>query len=444
LLKDDQLAFLAAEHNVAQFISFGPGPEPEPRHARIRGVTGSFSDATQAIHAILSVSSTCNIRTFSEQSPRGTPFHYQLRQPDEILTLLREYARQGYYTIVNETIDIGDGGVSGVAANGILEFAPQDTPRAVEKPGILSVQRDLGVRILELVYGFSAEIPDGDDQRIEFSIHPLRVGFRHSHTLLWQRDFLPAQEIETSLRWPNRFSRYIGDKAFGLITAFCVGAPVPETIVVSRTIAPFVFGLPTVTGERWIRTCPPEPAAGKFATFKGWSDPFELLRREDPEGGSISSVLSQHAVEAKFAGATYLANGRTRVEGVEGSGEQFMLGLRSPETLPDVIVRDVENLVNLCSSGLGNVRIEWAHDGNMAWLLQIHLEDLSDDWSTLSAGEPSRWLSFSPDDGLEALRKLIQLAHQQGAGIAITRPVGMTSHVGEILRSARIAARFPA
>ena len=48
-------------------------------------------------------------------------------------------AGEGYLTIVNETIDIHDGGISGVALAGIVEFAPDDTPRAVEQPGVAAL-----------------------------------------------------------------------------------------------------------------------------------------------------------------------------------------------------------------------------------------------------------------------------------------------------------------
>ena len=60
---------------------------------------------------------------------------------------MRTLAADGYFTIVNETVDTADGGVSGVVLGDIMEFAPLDTPRGVEKPGA-SVFR------MTLVYAF--------------------------------------------------------------------------------------------------------------------------------------------------------------------------------------------------------------------------------------------------------------------------------------------------
>ena len=36
-LKDERLVELSEQHNVAQFVSFSPGPTPQVRHCRIRG-----------------------------------------------------------------------------------------------------------------------------------------------------------------------------------------------------------------------------------------------------------------------------------------------------------------------------------------------------------------------------------------------------------------------
>lgn len=443
LLKDDQLVILASEHNIAQFVSFGPGHLPELRHCKIRGITGPFADAEHAVKRLLEIAPSCNIRTFHSYPARSTPFHYQLTGLDEVMALLKAYARQGYYTIVNETIDVNDGGVSGVALGGLLEFAPQDTPRAVEKPGIMSVGYDLGIQILRSIYGFSLDIPDGISQRVEFSIHPLRVGYKRTHTLLWQLDDVQPEVLKTNLRWPNRFSRFIGDKAFGLLVAHCLGAPVPRTTVISRGVAPFTFGIATATGEHWMRTCPPQPDPGKFTTTLGWRDPFALLQREDPKGTLISSIISQHAVKAEFSGATVPGSGSSsRVEGVAGKGDLFMLGRRPPEALPSYVNDDVQGLASRLRGDLGDIRLEWAHDGDQAWILQVHIAEPNTRADVLSLGNPSRWLEFDPEDGLETLREMVIYAQKTDAGIKVIRPVGLTSHVGEILRASSVPGRI--
>src|SRR6202041_2529952 len=95
--------------------------------------------------------------------------------------------------------------------------------------------------------------------RVEFSIHPIRCGYLNSHTLVWEIEETPMPTIDERFpRWPSRFSRLLGDKAFGLLVAHLAGLRVPSTFVIPRLLAPFRFGRKTCTGEIWIRTCPNE------------------------------------------------------------------------------------------------------------------------------------------------------------------------------------------
>src|SRR5262249_28129821 len=156
----------------------------------------------------------------------------------------------------------------------------------------------------------------------------IRRGYRKTHTIIWEMEDAPVPENDQNLpRWPNRFSRFCGDKAFGLLVADLAGLDVPDTLCIPRRLAPFRFGKPTGTGEVWIRTCPPEQAPGKYTTRHGWTDPFRLLADEDPTGTDLSSVLQQEGVDAQFSGAAEtLASGEPLLEGVAGTGERFMLG----------------------------------------------------------------------------------------------------------------------
>ena len=54
-------------------------------------------------------------------------------------SVLKRFSSQGLHTIVNETVDVNDGGVSGVLMHNVLEYSPDDTPRCVEKPGVASL-----------------------------------------------------------------------------------------------------------------------------------------------------------------------------------------------------------------------------------------------------------------------------------------------------------------
>jgi hypothetical protein len=447
-LKDDILAVLAQDHNVAQFASFGPGVDPAVRHAMIRGVDerdllNSSAGVDAAIEALLRVANTVNVRVFGASATKGLPFHYAISRAEEASRIVRKYATEGLYTIVNETIDVNDGGVSGVALGGIVEFAPEGTPRVVEEPGTLRASREFATRMLVTVYGIDPKFPTRNDVRVEFSLHPNRVGYRQGHVVFWERELIEAVELPWHLDWPNRFSRFIGDKAFGLLVAHLLGAPVPTTTVIGRKVRPFTFGSSTGSAEIWLRTCPVEQVPGKYTTLHGWSDPFKLLANEDPTGEEIASVLAQAAVTAEFSGASIpTADGADEIEGVRGRGDDYMLGTRRPEELPKRIISDVRSAIMNLRRSLGPVRVEWAHDGVSAWILQLHVTEQVGSLGILNPGDADSWIQFDPTDGIDALRELAARATEIGAGVEITRPVGTTSHVGDILRKANVPARL--
>jgi hypothetical protein len=443
-LKDEVLASLAERHNVAQFASFAPGVTPKLRYSRLRGDRDAGSadlDEQIALLLTLSAAQSVNIRSFRPDFPKGNPFTYGVDSVPDAVALVRGYAAQGYYTIVNETIDVADGGVSGVALGGVIEFAPGDTPRAVERPGVVAFPHQQATELLTTVYGFRPELEDVRDERLEFSIHPLRVGYRRTHTLLWERASVDSRTLAAAPIWPNSFSRLIGDKPFGLLVASFVGVPVPYTRVVPRRLAPFEFGRPTGTKEWWLRTCPPEPVHGHYTTCLGWRDPMELLKKEDPAGTQISSVLAQEAVDALYSGATRpRGDDGDDVEGVAGRGDRFMLGLQQPDELPSEVVSSVRQTAAAAREVLGPVRLEWAFDGNVVWVLQLHLAGADHPRGVISPGEAQQWLDFDPREGLEYLSRLVREASATGSGVRVLRSIGITSHVGEILRESGVPA----
>ncbi len=202
------------------------------------------------------------------------------------------------------------------------------------------------------------------DVRVEFSVHPRRVGFRRSHTIIWEVERVASVELIAEPVWPNRFSEHIGDKAFGLLVADLIGLRVPETTVVGRNVRPFRFGQSTGSGEYWTRTCPVRPVPGKFTTARGWLDPFALMAEEDPDGTLIASVISQEGVVAEFSGAAIPSDRDSwLIEGVGGFGESFMQGVHPPERLPEAVTASVLRLGRAASRRLGPVRFEWVHDG---------------------------------------------------------------------------------
>jgi hypothetical protein len=445
-LKDEMLSRLATQANVAQFVSFGPGDDLPQRHSCLRGHAPGhrFASAGDAVGALLSLASggSVNVRSFRAGAPKGGPFSYGLTRRDDVLAVLRARAGDGLHTIANETVDVHDGGVSGVALGGVVEFAPGDTPRSVESPGTTALGHDHAMALLRTVYGFTPGLDGRPGERVEFSIHPLAAGVRQAHTILWERERVDPVSLAPRLTWPNRFSRLLGDKAFGLLVADLLGLPVPATTVVGRRVAPFSFGRPTGSAERWLRTCPAEPVPGRFPTQRGWRDPFTLLAAEDPSGADVVAVLAQEGVGARWSGAALPdAGGGLLVEGVPGFGEDFMLARAAPGPLPDRVVDDVRQLGARAAAALGPVRFEWSHDGGTAWVVQLHQATTTATRTTIHPGTPARWRQFDPALGLERLRDLIA-AVDPGDGIELTSDVGVTSHAGDLLRRAAIPSRL--
>lgn len=446
--KDERLVELSERFNIAQFVSFSAGPDPNVRYSRIHGYAPDekFRDPRAAIKTLLYASAgSVNVRSFRAGQDKGNPFEYGLSTIEQVLSTVRSLAADGYSTIVNETIDTHDGGVSGVVLGGIMEFVPLDTPRGVEKPGTVSVPYRLGLDILSTVYGFRPEVFEADDARIEFSVHPMRVGYRHSHTLLWEIERGTRVELSATIFWPNRFSRFIGDKAFGLLVAHLLELPVPATTVIARTVAPFRFGQPTGTAEFWMRTSPTEQKPGHFTTKFGWQDPYAIMAKEDPHSSAIASVLAQEGVDVAYSGASLPGVGGEpdHVEGVAGRGDSFMLGERHPEPLPVQVIDDVRELAARARRVLGPVRLEFAHDGQQAWVVQLHISADQYRPGVISPGTPENgWLDFDPALGLEGLNDLIIRARKERKGVSVVAPVGVTSHVGDLLRKAGVPAQL--
>jgi hypothetical protein len=383
-----------------------------------------------------------NVRSYLPDEPRSREFVYGLCSVDDALAVLRRLTSEGLHTIVNETVDVADGGVSGVIQGDIIEFAPDDTPRCVEKPGVASFAFNHGLELLRTVYCFSPDLNSIIGERTEFSIHPRVRGWRRSHTLLWEHETgVPAVPLP-AMRWPNHFSRMVGDKAFGLLIAELLGLPVPRTLVLGRRIAPFEFGRATGSTEVWTRTCPSEPHPGVYTTVKGWTDPFALLQTEDPEGKVLASILRQDAVRAEHSGgAIVTSDGRLTVEGRPGEGDRLMLGLERPELLPTSVTEAVNSAHQRLSAVLGPVRLEWVHDGTRAWVVQLHLGATSTSGSTIVPGQAVNWKEFRVGDGLESLRQTLQEL-PAGTGVVLVGEVGVTSHIADVLRRAGTPARI--
>ncbi len=443
--KDTVLESLSNHGNVAQFVSFSPSLDI--RYSRIVGHSpnASFGSPRDAIASLLraSVEKSVNVRSYHPENPKSREFIYGLREVEGAEAAVRRLASQDLYTIVNETVDVNDGGVSGVALGDVIEFAPGDTPRCVEKPGTLSLPRTVALSILQRVYGFAPALPSGR-WRIEFSIHPIPRGYRQGHTILWEAERETASQRAPRVHWPNHFSRFLGDKAFGLVLADCFGFPVPSTVVISRNVAPFAFGRSTGTGETWVRTCPREPVPGKFATLRGWTDPFKLLTQEDPDGKELMSVLSQEGVRAAFSGASIGTEQQEPIiEGVQGIGSEFMLGRKAVQQLPSMTIVAVRELMESVVRVVGGtLKLEWAYDEEIVWILQMQQLEHPVRDAVVVPGEATRFRRFDVADGIDQFREFVADAKAAGDGIILVGSVGITSHFGDILRRSGVPSRI--
>lgn len=442
--KDAQLDQLARIGNVAQFVSFSP--DLQQRFSRIMGFPPNhhFCGVSDALTSLLdrSPEHRVNLRSFKPDSPQGQEFIYGIVSEAVAEQEVIRLAESGLFVIANETVDVNDGGVSGVAHGGVIEFAPGATPRVVESGHIVSLGRKVGDRILDKVYGFSPAIPDEPSLRIEFSIHPVRRGFAADHTIVWELQDIPVSGLQSSPSWPNAFSEFVGDKVFGLLLADAIGLNVPRSTVICRNVAPFTFGASTGGGVKWMRTSPKIPEPGLFPTVRGWTDPFEIMRELDGRE-RIASIIVQDEVEARASGALLTgSDSKPIIEGVTGFGDDFMLGRVGPTRLDPAIVNRLEKLHSNLLDYVGSVRAEWVFDGVTVWVLQLQKESAVSVGRTIVPGNVYSEVDFEVSAGISGLRELIELVRDRGIGIRVHGNIGITSHVADILRRHRVPSRI--
>lgn len=476
--KDYVLNELAEYCNIAQFVSYSPSGKLSYKHI-CNDKTTADTDRRSVISELLEASAykAINIRTFKPEQWQGNPFITELIDVDEICKLIDELQKQDLYIIVHESIDIHDGGISCVLDNGALEFVCGDTPRFVEKVHIDPIPRlkyDLDtIRFLGTIYEGMMEFENKiysrcntSIDRIEFSLHPKRCGVKHANYIVWEvinRLEQPAvwgeyhQPIRNRYDWPNSLSRYIGDKAYGLLVADHIGMKVPRTTWFSleNKVDMFTFGTSTGSTEMWTRSCPSISVPGKYTTVNVVADPYSLMHKDnqlnelsDTPDAPVVSCLIQSGVAAKWSGACLTdEQGDISVEGVGGYGDGYMQGSGN-ETLPIHVIDKVTDISRQLECQLNStVRFEWVYDGYDIWIVQLHIGAVSSSVKNRTIypiDKVEKYIKYNPKDGLDTLRELCSMVkgmdNNTHTGIVVCGNIGMSSHIADILRKEQIGS----
>ena len=118
-----------------------------------------------------------------------------------------------------------------------------------------------------------------------------------------------------------------------------------------------------------------------------------------------------------------------------------MRGETVPEPLPIGVLQDVGDLYARAEAALGPVRFEWVHNGELAWIVQLHRGATESTALRITSGEAQDWVQFDVEAGLEALRAVLaQLP--LNTGVILKGWVGLTSHVADVIRKARVPAKI--
>ena len=449
LYKDEVLDVLSETRNVAQFVSFAPNLKQ--RFSRVLGFKANhiFKSVQSAVSQLMMCSpeNSVNVRSFLPNNPKSHDFIYGLKDIDTAVDTILRLSRKGLFTILNETIDVNDGGVSGVIENDMIEFAPGVVPRFVEASSepIATMRLDIGLGMLETVYGFKITIGDVSNKRLEFSIHPDCRGYHSQRLIVWEEQCSEYTKSEPYYIWPNAFSKLIGDKAYGLLLArmYCFNVPTTTVYCRDKRIKPFTFGEASFdtfldgSSKVWTRTCPKTQEPGKYTTVNYFTDPYQLMLSDDPSGEVLASCLVQEAVDAKYSGTLISSSKGYIIDGVLGTGDDYMQGSKPPEDLPERIVENVTTMYQLLKNVFGYVRFEWVHDGITPWLVQLHQGETPSYSGVIYPGEFEYSSTFFVEQGLHVLRELISYL-PKNHGIVVKGNMGMGSHIADVLRKAQV------
>jgi hypothetical protein len=130
------------------------------------------------------------------------------------------------------------------------------------------------------------------------------------------------------------------------------------------------------------------------------------------------------------------------IQGSSGFGDDFMLGTKRREELPEDIKDSVLQIYEQAASSLGPVRFEWVRDRERVWIVQFHRGITATTGMTIYPGQAKAHRRFDVTRGIGALRTLIAKVRKTKDGIILVGDVGITSHLGDLLRRAKIPSRI--
>jgi hypothetical protein len=81
------------------------------------------------------------------------------------------------------------------------------------------------------------------------------------------------------------------------------------------------------------------------------------------------------------------------------------------------------------------------HDGERAWIVQLHRGGTGTTEQVVVPGDAEEWVRFEVSAGIEHLRRLLD-SLDEGVGVTVIGEIGLTSHVADLLRKARRPSRL--
>ena len=132
------------------------------------------------------------------------------------------------------------------------------------------------------------------------------------------------------------------------------------------------------------------------------------------------------------------ADGDPALDGVQGFGDELMLGRTAPGHLPSEVERSVLTLYEGIFQQFGPLRLEWVFDGEQTWVVQLQQDKSYSHGDVIFPGTPEYFVDFDAQQGVNKLRELIARIEGTNVGVRVIGHVGMTSHIAERLTKAQI------